>query len=296
MRLFNEPKLRRNLLGVCLVAPALLILLIFLAYPFFYGIWLSFTTKTIGQEGYFIMLGNYVRLLKDSIFRLAVFNTILYTAIAVLFKLILGMVLALLLNQNIKFKAITRAIMLLPWIVPIALSGLTYWWLFDVSFSPINWVLIHFGFRKYGINFLGQPNLARMVIIIANIWRGIPYFAISLLAGLQTIPKSLHEAANIDGANSWQSFWRITFPLLRPLAIVVTLFSTIWTLGDFALVYTITRGGPANATQLFGTYSYQVAITSGRLGYGAAIPLYLFPPLAIGAILLFRYRSKVAIE
>ena len=272
-------------LGVMMVTPALLILAIFLAYPFGLGVWLSFTNATIGQAGRFVGLGNFRYLLGDSVFRVVVLNTTLYAAAAVVCKLVLGFLLALLVNREFRGKRIVRAIMLLPWIVPTSLSALVFYWIYDPTFSIITWALRRIGLLHGFINYLGDPNLARASLIAANIWRGIPFFAIGLLAGLQTVSPTLYEAAAIDGAGTWQKFWFVTWPVLLPLTVVVTVFSTIMTVGDFQLIWIITHGGPANATHLFGTLAYQRAIQGGFIGEGAAISAFVLPVL-VGAVMV----------
>lgn len=282
----------RHILGLLFVSPAVFLLGLFLVYPFLLGLWLSFTDTIIGGTGRFIGLWNYVSLLNDSIFQLATFNTFLYTTVAVSLKLVLGLALALILNNEFPWKGLIRAIALLPWIVPTALSAISFWWMYDSTFSVITWVLMKAGLVSQRIDFLGDPNLARMSVIIANIWRGVPFFAISLLAGLQTISPTLYEAAQIDGAGAWARFRYITLPLLTPLLIVVTTFSTIWTFSDFHLVWIITKGGPANATHLYGTLAYQRAIQGGQFGEGAAISNFIFPVLLSSVVLSFLYLRR----
>ena len=279
-------------LGVMMVTPALLILAIFLAYPFGLGVWLSFTNATIGQAGRFVGLGNFRYLLGDSVFRVVVLNTTLYAVAAVVCKLVLGFLLALLVNREFRGKRIVRAIMLLPWIVPTSLSALVFYWIYDPTFSIITWALRRIGLLHGFINYLGDPNLARASLIAANIWRGIPFFAIGLLAGLQTVSPTLYEAAAIDGAGTWQKFWFVTWPVLLPLTVVVTVFSTIMTVGDFQLIWIITHGGPANATHLFGTLAYQRAIQGGFIGEGAAISAFVLPVLVGAVMVSFHYLRR----
>jgi multiple sugar transport system permease protein len=221
------------------------------------------------------------------VFRLAVWNTFLYTFIASVIKYALGLWLALLLNEHIPFKAFMRAIVLLPFIVPTVLSAIAFWWIYDAQFSVISWLLVKMGVIDTYINFLGEPNLARMSVIIANIWRGVPFVAICLLAGLQTISPSLYEAAAIDGANGFQKFWHVTLPLLSPIIAVVMTFSVLFTFTDFQLIWVLTRGGPINATHLMATLSFQRAIPGGALGEGAAIATAMIPFLL--AAILFSY-------
>ncbi len=275
----------RNWIGMWFMLPAAAFLVLFLVYPLALGIWLSFTDARIGQSGAFVGLENYDWLSDDSVFWLSVFNTLLYTAIASVVKFAIGLYLALLLNENLPFKAMIRAIVLIPFIVPTVLSAIAFWWLFDAQFSVISWSLRHLGLISGNIDFLGDPWNARWSVIFANIWRGIPFIAITLLAGLQTVPPSLYEAATIDGANRWQIFRHITYPMLTPIIAVVMTFSVLFTFTDFQLIWVLTKGGPVNATQLMATLSYQRAILGGRLGEGAAISSAMIPFL-LGAILI----------
>ncbi len=265
--------------------PAAGFLILFLAYPLGLGTWISFTDARIGRSGVFIGLENYEWLWDDSVFWMSVFNTLLYTGVASAFKFAIGLYLALLLNQHLPFKAIIRAVVLIPFIVPTVLSAIAFWWLFDSQFSIISWSLRKLGLIATNIDFLGDPWNARWSVIFANIWRGIPFIAITLLAGLQTVQPSLYEAAVIDGANRWQMFRHITYPLLTPIIAVVMTFSVLFTFTDFQLIWAMTRGGPVNATHLMATLSYQRAIQSGYLGEGAAISTAMIPFL-LAAILI----------
>jgi len=281
---------RENVLGYLLVFPALLLLAVFIAYPFLLGIWFSLTDKMVGQSANFIGLTNFARLLGDSIFVQTVGNTLLYTASTVTLKLVLGMALALLMNQHFPMKNIVRASLLLPWIVPTALSTIAWLWIFDPTYSVANWLIVNLGLGSK-INWLGNPTMAMTAIIIVNVWRGIPFFAITLLAGLQMVSQELHEAAAIDGASAVRRFWHVTIPSIRPVILLVVIFSTIWTIADFQLVHILTRGGPSNSTHLFATLAYQVALVSARLGEGAAISLYMFPFLLVSiGIVLWQIR------
>src|SRR5689334_11279903 len=266
-----------NVLGFLFMLPAAVFLVCFLTYPLGLGVWLGFTDTRIGRDGIFIGLENYQYLMDDNVFWLSVFNTVLYTFIASALKFGLGLWLALLLNQHLPFKAFFRAIVLLPWVVPTVLSAIAFWWIYDAQFSILSWALIKLGLIDAPINFLGDATNARASVIAANVWRGIPFVAISLLAGLQTISPSLYEAATLDGASNWQRFRYVTFPLLTPIIAVVMTFSVLFTFTDFQLIYVLTRGGPVNATHLMATLSYQRGIISGRLGEGAAIATAMIP-------------------
>ncbi|MFP5405043.1 MAG: carbohydrate ABC transporter permease [Gammaproteobacteria bacterium] len=277
----------RNALGLLFMVPAALILLVFLTYPLGLGVWLGFTDAKIGRPGSFIGLENYEFLWDDSVARLSLFNTIFYTAVASVFKLLLGLWLATLLNKHLPFKSFFRAVILLPWIVPTALSAIVFWWIYDSQFSVISWVLVRMGLIDQYINFLGDPWNARFSTIAANVWRGIPFVAITLLAGLQTISPALYEAAAIDGATAWQQFRLITLPMLTPIIAVVMTFSVLFTFTDFQLIYVLTRGGPLNATHLMATLSFQRAISGGALGEGSALAIAMVPFLL--AAILFSY-------
>jgi len=277
----------RNVLGIIFMIPAGAILIVFLAYPLGLGFWLGMTDTKIGEAGRFIGLANFVSLAHDTVFWLAVFNTTLYTVVASVVKFAMGLYLALLLNNRLPFKAILRAIVLLPFVVPTVLSAIAFWWIYDSQFSIISWVLIKLGLIHHYIDFLGEPWSARWSVIAANIWRGIPFVAITLLAGLQTISPSLYEAAMLDGATPWQRFRFITLPMLSPIIAVVMTFSVLMTFSDFQLIYALTRGGPINATHLMATLSFQRAITGGNLGEGAAIADAMIPFLL--AAILFSY-------
>ncbi|HEY6028519.1 MAG TPA: sugar ABC transporter permease [Pseudolabrys sp.] len=275
----------RDWLGFWFMLPAAAFLILFLAYPLGLGIWLSFTDARLGRTGVFVGLENYDFISDDPTFWLIVFNTILYTVVASTIKFAVGLYLALLLNERLPFKAIIRAVVLIPFIVPTVLSAIAFWWLFDPQFSIISWSLIKLGLITHNIDFLGDAWNARWSVIFANIWRGVPFVAITLLAGLQTVSPSLYEAATIDGATPWQNFRFITYPLLTPIIAVVMTFSVLFTFSDFQLIWVMTRGGPVNATHLMATYSYQRAIMSGYLGEGSAIATAMIPFL-LGAILV----------
>ena len=282
---WNRLKANHNWLGAWFMLPAAAFLILFLAYPLGLGVWLSLTDTKIGRSGVFIGTENYEWLWDDSVFWLSVFNTLLYTIVASAIKFAVGLYLALLLNENLPFKAILRALVLIPFIVPTVLSAIAFWWIYDSQFSIVSWTLRHLGLIASNIDFLGDTWNARWSVIFANIWRGVPFVAITLLAGLQTVSPSLYEAATIDGASAWQRFRYITYPLLTPIIAVVMTFSVLFTFTDFQLIWVLTRGGPVNATHLMATLSYQRAIIAGQLGEGAAISTAMIPFL-LTAILI----------
>ena len=277
----------RHFLGLLFMLPAGVLLLFFLTYPLGLGTWLGFTDTKVGRAGVWVGLDNFQFLWGDQVTRLALFNTIFYTVVASIVKFALGLWLALLLNRNLPFKSFVRAIVLLPFIVPTTLSAIAFWWIYDAQFSIVSWTLVKLGVIDTYIDFLGQPWAARFSTIAANIWRGIPFVAICLLAGLQTISPSLYEAAALDGATPWQRFRFVTLPLLTPIIAVVMTFSVLFTFTDFQLIYVLTRGGPLNSTHLMATLSFQRAISGGSLGEGAAIATAMVPFLL--AAILFSF-------
>lgn len=293
-RSFGQWFNQERVLGPALVAPALLILIVLIAYPFSVGIWLSFTNKQIAvaDSGQFIGFQNFITLFKNNIFQRTTLNTFNYAVVSVFFKLVLGMLMALVLDKVRLFKNFFRGILLLPWIVPTSLSALGWLWMFDSTYSVFNRLLLDAGLIQEKIIWLGRPAIAMFSLQIVNVWRGIPFFGISLLAGLQTIPDDLYEASEIDGAGAWRQFWNVTFPLLMPVTAVVTLYSIVQTFADFQIVYVLTRGGPINSTHLFATLTHQTAILAGKLGEGAAVSLFMFPVLVVSVIFLLRYLQR----
>jgi multiple sugar transport system permease protein len=275
----------KNIVGSLFMLPAAAFLILFLVYPLGLGVWLSFTDARIGRPGVFIGLENYEWILMDSKFHSAVFFTLFYTVVASAIKFAVGLYLAILLNERMPFKAILRAIILIPFIVPTVLSAIAFWWIYDPQFSVISWTLREWGWIEGNIDFLGDPWNSRFSVIFANVWRGVPFIAISLLAGLQTVPASLYEAATLDGATPWQMFVKITYPLLTPIIAVVMTFSVLFTFTDFQLIKVLTNGGPAGATELMATMSYNTAIMGGRIGEGAAVSTAMVPFL-LGAIMV----------
>ena len=283
-------------LAFALLFPTAILLGLFIAYPFVKGVILSLTSARVGVEGEFVGMKNFVKIWNDGIFRETVWNTFWYTGVTTVFKLALGLWLALLLNRHFRGKAFIRAFILLPFIIPTVLSTFAWKWMFDPTFSVLNWMLYQTGLIRTAINWLGDGDLAMLSIIIVNIWRGVPFFAISLLAGFQTISPDLNEAAGFDGARPWQRFIHITWPLLLPVTMVVVLFSVIQTFADFQIVYVMTGGGPANATHLFATYAYQLGVGTGLLSQGAAVSLAMFPILLLIVIIQLLYIRRVEVR
>ncbi len=284
---------REAVFGYLLILPALALIVLLVAYPFFKSIQLSLSDAIIGQAFTFIGLRNFFNLFQSEIFRQTLLNSLLFTSAAVSAKTVAGTILALLLNQNVRFKKFFRGAILLPWVIPTALSVLAWWWMFDSLFSVINWTLVRLGVLNTGLPWLSDPHLAMFSVILVNIWRGLPFFAITILAGLVSIPQELYEAAETDGAGAWTKFRHITLPMIKPVLAIVILFSTIFTLSDFNIVFVLTRGGPMNMTHLLGTLSYTIGIAGGKIGEGAAIALFLFPVLFTIVYLQLRVVKKV---
>ena len=284
---------RERILGPVFMAPALLLLLLLVAYPFGMAVYFSLSDAFIGRPSHFIGIANFVNLWDSDTFRQTFQNAFVFTSIAVLFKVVMGIALALLLNEQLWFKRMIRGAVLLPWVIPTALSTLGWWWMFNSLYSVINWTGIALGILDPpGPNWLGQRYYAMAAVITVNIWRGLPFFAITILAALVAIPKELYEAAEADGAGANARFWHITLPLLKPVLAVVVLFSTIFTFSDFNIVYVLTRGGPINSTHLFATLSRVLGIDTGRIGEGAAVSLYLFPLLVFVVWAQLRFVRK----
>jgi multiple sugar transport system permease protein len=272
---------QEHVFGYGLVLPAGVLLLCLVAYPFSMAIYFSLSDYWVGSPGGFVGLKNFSDILGNEVFRQTIRNSFVFTAIAVALKTVLGVWLAMLLARSLRFKRVIRGAVLLPWVIPTALSTLAWLWMFDSLYSVVNWTAIRLGLLSPpGPNWLGQANYAMAAIIAVNVWRGLPFFAITVLAGLVSIPREYYEAAEVDGAGSWRRFVHVTLPLIKPVILVVTLFSTIFTFSDFNIVYVLTRGGPVNSTHLFATLAYQIGLNGGNLGQGAAISLFLFPMLA----------------
>ena len=283
---------REAVFSWAMMAAPLLFLTALVGYPFVYGIWLSLEDRPVAHAGVFVGFGNFIDDAEDPVFWQVARNTIIYTTSATLLKMVGGLGLALVMNQHFPLKNLVRAVLLLPFIVPTVLSTIAWMWMLDPSFSIVNWLLIYFGLAKTGPSWLGNADLAMASIIVINTWRGLPFYAITLLAGLQTIPADLYEAATIDGAGSLALFRFVTLPLLKPVLLIVTIFSIIFTFSDFQLVYVLTAGGPANATHLFATYAFSIAMNGGELGRGASVALAMLPFLGLLIVALTLYMRK----
>jgi multiple sugar transport system permease protein len=275
-----------------MLAPGVLFLLAFVAYPFFYGIFLALEDRPVTQPGVFVGLANFATLAHDAVFWQVTRNTFVYTIVTTILKIVGGTALALVMNQTFRGKNLARAFLLLPFIVPTVLSTIAWMWILDPTFSVVNWLLVHAGVVTTGFSWLGNASLAMVSIIVVNTWRGVPFYGITLLAGLQTISPDLYEAAAIDGASARQRFGYVTLPLLKPVLIIVTMFSVIFTFSDFQIVYTLTNGGPANATNILAIYAFNLGMLGGQLGLGAAVALSMLPALALLIVGLTLYLRR----
>jgi multiple sugar transport system permease protein len=292
---FRELLDHERFLGPAFVTPALLLLLLLVAYPFVMALYFALSNAQIGRPSHWVGLQNFIRLWESDSFRQTFQNAFVFTGIAVAIKVVLGITLALILNEHLWFKRMMRGAVLLPWVIPTALSTLGWWWMFNSLYSVVNWSGIALGVMDPpGPNWLGQKYYAMAAVVAVNVWRGLPFFAITILAGLVSIPKELYEAAESDGAGPTARFWNITLPLLKPVLAVVVLFSTIFTFSDFNIVYVLTHGGPINSTHLFATLSRQIGLESGQIGQGAAISLYLFPVLVFVVLVQLRFVRRQA--
>jgi multiple sugar transport system permease protein len=283
---------RESVFSWLMLTPPLLFLLAFLGYPFIYGVYLSFFDKQVARAASFVGFDNFVRLNNDPIFWQSVRNTIIFTGAATILKASGGLGMALVMNQSFRLKSFARAMLLLPFIVPTVLSTVAWQWILDPGMGLFNRLLMVTGLAERGPSWLGTPTMAMISIIMVNTWRGLPFFGISILAGLQTIPVELHESATIDGAGTWGRFRYVTLPSLLPVILIVTTFSIVITFFDFQLVYVLTGGGPANSTHLMATYAYSLSMGAGQMGLGSAVALSMVPVLGLLLVLLTLFVRK----
>lgn len=262
-------------------APIIIYLACFLAFPMIWGLYMSFTNKTIGNPASFIGLKNYARLLGDPEYRRAILNTVFFTFISITIKTVLGMLMALSLNQKFRGRNVARALLMIPWTLPNIVVVYNWRWIFNSTGGIANHILKSLHIIDSNIIWFGSAGLAFATIIVANVWRGTPFFGVSILAKLQTIPKDYYEAADIDGANLWQKFRHITLPEVKDVTILSALMSTIWTINEFETVWLLTGGGPNGTTEVMNVYSYKTAMRSMMLGRGIAVAVLAMPILMI---------------
>lgn len=283
-------------LGPILLSPGFVFLLVLMAYPFVYAVYLSFTDKTIGAPAEFTGMENFQKLLGTTLFAKTVVNSLVYTTIALIFKFCGGLILGSMLNRPFIGQRLAKGLMLLPWILPTVFSTMIWSWIFHPSFSIINEVLVgKLHLLTEPIPFLRDETWAMGTLIFINVWRGVPFFGITFLAAIQSVSTEILEASRIDGASRWQSFWQITFPMILPVVIIVSLISTIGTLGDFDLPFLLTHGGPNDATTLFSLTAYLLSFSSGLVGLGAAVTMSMFPMLillVVGSLVLVRHQQQ----
>jgi multiple sugar transport system permease protein len=281
-----------RLSGYLFVGPAFLWLVLIIGVPFFLSVYLSLTNSMAGKWGIFTGLDNYIKLLDSQIFRRTLQNSLVFTAGSIALKTVLGTALALLLNEKLRARNFFRGAILLPWIAPASLSTLAWLWIFNPFYGVANQILKGIGLISADIPWLSTSGWALFSVILVNTWRGTPFFVISILAGLSSVPQELYEAARVDGANAWKRLLHVTLPMIQPILLIVILFSTIMTFSDFQIVYILTNGGPANSTHLFATLSYQTGMIGGNIGEGAAILLFMAPFLALLIYLQLRLRGR----
>jgi len=286
------PRRQEILLAYGYTAPTLVVMAIFMGIPAVSAITLSLQQKTVGAPATFVGWQNFWALLQDSVFQKTVLNTFVFTIASIVLKLLIGMALAILLNGKILLRHFWRAVLLIPWVVPVIVTCVAWRWLFHDFAGVINYFLQSLHLINMPIPWLGLPTWAMVAVITTITWRDYPFFAVSFLAGLQTIPQELYEAARIDGASAWQIFWRVTVPMLAPVTSTVLMTNFILTVNDFQIVHIMTNGGPFFSTEIFATLMYRIAFLSGEIGKGAAVAVIQFPLLIALIVVASRYLLK----
>jgi multiple sugar transport system permease protein len=284
----TRKSLRSYIFPYLLMSPVLLYLLIVMMMPFFWAIWISLTDKMIGSTPRFVALKNYIDLLSDPAFIVAARNTLIFTVAAVVGKVVFGMIMGLILNEKIIFRNLFRVLLFLPWTIPTLVSVLTWKWIFSDVGGVLNYILMKLKIISMPIGWLYEPTMAMVSIVMVNVWRGIPFLGIAILAGLQSVSIEMYEAAKIDGAHAIRRFWSITLPSIKEVVILSTIITTIWTLNDFEIVWLLTGGGPADTTQVLSSYSYMVGFMNMNLGKAVAISIISLPFM----IILINYITK----
>lgn len=269
-----------TIFAYALVAPLVLLILGLVGYPFIYAIYVSFTDQVVGNVGQWIGLANFEYLFKSTTFNSAVWNTIVIVLISDVLKLLIGLGLALLVHQNLPARGIFRSFLMLPWAMPAFVAFLAWRVLYQPIGGGINLILTETGLYPYVVDWLGQRSTAMGSVIAASVWRGFPFWFVSILAALQSVPNELYEAARVDGANAWQRFWTVTAPGIKQVVIVTALLSSIWTANGFEHVWLLTRGGPSDATMVLPVLAY-FGMQTQRIGEAAAVSVSMLPVLVI---------------
>ena len=279
---------RKSTIAFAMALPLLFIIASLVIYPAFYSIYLATLNKSMEH---FVGLGNFGFLFTRETFWMVVKQSVIFAVSAVFFKALIGFFVAHFVhNVPTRGQRKWRGMLLVPWVIPPAMSTLAWLWLFDPSYSAFNWMFERAGL--YGVNWLGDPYWARFAVILVNVWVGAPFFMIMYLAALKSVPEQLYEAASIDGANWWQKLWFITLPMMRNIIAITALFSLIVTFANFDIVRVLTSGGPVDQTHVFATWAFQLGIASSDIPLGACVSLFMFPILAIAAIFILRDISR----
>jgi len=280
---------RSGLLAPLFLLPAVVYIVALVALPFLLALAFAFSDVTAGDPSFdWVGLRNFEAIFDDPVFWRSLQNTLVFTVIAMVLIVVLAKALAMILVADFRFKRLVRFFVLLPWTTPIALAAVAWLWMLDSIYSPIDWVLRNLGLLDGNLYWLGRDNLAMASVIAVHVWRIVPLAAVIIMAGLISIPKDITDAAEIDGAGFWRRLWEITIPLNLPVIAVATLFGAILTFTDMTVVYILTRGGPANATQVLPSYAFFKGIGGGDLAQGAAIALFLFPLLLAATVAVLR--------
>lgn len=279
---------RKSTIAFLMALPLILVISLLVLYPALFSLHLAMLNK--GMER-FVGFDNFTFLFKRDTFWMVVKQSVIFAVTAVMFKALIGFCVAHFVhNVPVKGQRKWRGMLLVPWVIPPAMSTLAWLWLFDPSYSAFNWLLVKGGFEPIG--WLGEPNWARFAVILVNVWVGAPFFMIMYLAALKSVPEQLYEAAAIDGANWWQKLWYITIPMMRNIIAITVLFSLIVTFANFDIVRVLTAGGPVDNTHIFGTWAFKVGIEGSDLPLGASVSLFMFPILAVFAIFILRDVTK----
>jgi multiple sugar transport system permease protein len=275
-----------------LVLPAGVYVLALIGFPLVLGVWYSLTDVTVAREGQFVGLRNFVDATRDSTFRIAVRNTLIIAVIATAAKITLSVALAFLMLGAFPGRKILRALFVLPWTVPIALSTIGWKWMFHSQYSVINWMLVHTGITDQNIQWLGTPIAAMIAVILVSTWRAVPFGAITVLAGLTAVPADVIDAARIDGAGWWARFKSVIVPIIAPILFIAVLFDLIFTLTELTVVYLLTGGGPVDQTQVIANYALQVGVVGSQLGQGAAVAVFFLPLLLFLTVAALRSIAR----